>query len=155
MASGGTVRLITFETQARQERSWRTIGIFDDRPTAVAEAERLLNGRRIPAVRVVQVLYDPVTSTLTEFTVFRATCFDDENERARARLADQAMFEWGEDGRMHTTHREWAEDGRVHSAGGEPWIERHWPNWAPDWATTALALSFAVLLASVMFRWSR
>jgi hypothetical protein len=139
---GVRVRLITFETQARQEQSWRTIGIFDDRPSAVAEAERLLDRRRTPAVRVVQVLYDPGASVCTEYTVFRATCFDEENERARARLPDQAMFEWGE-------------DGRTHAAGGEAWIDRHWPSWAPDWATMALGLSFAVLLASIMFRWAR
>lgn len=139
------MRLVTFETQARQDGNWRTIGVFDDRPTAVSEAERLLGGRRTPAVRVVQVLYDPRSSVCTEYTVFRATSFDEENERARARVADQAMFEWGEDGRA-----------RGGSAGGdrdEPWIERYWPSWAPDWATTALALSFAVLIASVMFRW--
>jgi hypothetical protein len=134
------MRLVTFETQSRQDGSWRTIGIFDDRPTAVSEAERLLDGRRTPAVRVVQVLYDPRSSICTEYTVFRATSFDHENERARARVADQAMFEWGE-------------DGRARGEGDAPWIERHWPGWAPDWATTALALSFAVLLASIMFRW--
>jgi hypothetical protein len=141
------VRLITFETQSRQDRTWRTIGIFDDRPGAVSEAERLLAAKRTPAVRVVQVIYDPRSSVCTEYTVFRATCFDQENERARARVADQAMFEWGEDGRARGHG-----DGIRH-ASDEPWIERHWPGWAPDWATTALALSFAVLIASVMFRW--
>lgn len=136
------MRLTTFETQTRQERTWRTIGIFDDRPEAVAEAERVLSAKRTPAVRVVQVIYDPRSSMCTEYTVFRATCFDEENERARARVADQAMFEWGD-------------DGRAHGEGAEAWIERHWPSWAPDWATTALALSFAVLIASLMFRWAQ
>ncbi len=139
------MRLVTFETQSRRDRNWRTVGIFDDRPSAVAEAERLLAARRTPAVRVVQVLYEPGGSTCTEYTVFRATCFDDENERSRAGLADQAMFEWGDDGRRRV------EAGEV----CEVWIERHWPRWAPDWATTALALSFAVLLASIMVRWTR
>jgi hypothetical protein len=137
------VRLVTFETQSRLDRNWRTVGIFDDRPSAVAEAERLLDTRRTPAVRVVQVLYEPNRSVCTEYTVFRATCFDDENERSRAVLADQAMFEWGDDGRQRSAEE------------AEPWIERHWPRWAPDWATTALALSFAVLIASIMFRWTR
>lgn len=136
------MRLITFETQARQERSWRTVGIFDDRPGAVEEAERMLAAKRTPAVRVVQVIYDPRSSVCTEYTVFRATCFDQENERARARVADQEMFDWGD-------------DGRARGEGDGPWIERHWPSWAPDWATTALALSFAVLIASIMFRWAR
>jgi hypothetical protein len=136
------VRLITFETQARQERSWRTVGIFDDRLAAVAEAERMLDAKRTPAVRVVQVLYDPRGSTCTEYTIFRATCFDEDNERARARVPDQEMFEWGD-------------DGRARAEVALPWIERHWPSWAPDWATTALALSFAVLIASIMFRWAQ
>lgn len=135
------VRLVTFETQMRQERSWRTVGIFDDRPTAVAEAERLLEAKRTLGVRVVQVLYDPRGSTCTEYTVFRATCFDEENERARARIPDQEMFEWGDDGRARPD--------------AVPWIERHWPSWAPDWATTALGVSVAVLVASIMFRWMR
>lgn len=134
------VRLITFETQLRVDRSWRTVGIFDDRPSAVAEAERILEAHRSPAVRVVQVLYEPRSSTCTEYTVFRATCFDEENERARCRVPDQEMFEWGA-------------DGRPHAERPVSWIERHWPRWAPDWATTALGLSFAVLIASVMFRW--
>lgn len=135
------MRLITFETQTRVDRSWRTIGIFDARPAAVAEAERALQARRSPAVRVVQVLYDPATSACREYTVFRATCFDEENERARARIADQAMFDWGA-------------DGRPHGESAASWIARHWPGWAPDWATTALGLSFAVLIASVLFRWA-
>jgi hypothetical protein len=150
---GDAVRLVTFETQTRQEGSWRTIGIFDDRPTAVSEAERLLGGRRTPAVRVVQVLYDPRSSICTEYTVFRATSFDEENERSRARHTDQAMFEWGEDGRTRESTGASREAAPTGAAAVEPWIDRHWPGWAPDWATTALALSFAVLLASIMFRW--
>jgi hypothetical protein len=141
------VRLVTFETQSRLDRNWRTVGIFDDRPSAVAEAERLLQARRTPAVRVVQVLYEPDRSLCREYTVFRATCFDSENERSRASLTDPAMFEWGDDGRQRAA----APPGET----GDLWIERHWPRWAPDWATTALALSFAVLLASIMFRWTR
>jgi hypothetical protein len=140
------VRLVTFEIQSRLDSSWRTVGIFDDRPSAVAEAERLLQTRRTPAVRVVQVLYEPDHSICREYTVFRATCFDSENERSRASLADPAMFEWGDDGRQRA-----AEPGKP----GNPWIERNWPRWAPDWATTALALSFAVLLATIMFRWAK
>ena len=34
--------MVTFEAQSRMDRAWRTVGIFDDRPSAVAEAERLL-----------------------------------------------------------------------------------------------------------------
>jgi hypothetical protein len=136
-------KLITFETQSRTDRAWRTIGVFDDRLLAVAEAERALEGNRTPAVRVVQVLYDPNSTKCTEYTIFRATCFDEENERARKRVPDQEMFEWGADGRDR--------DGDFEPA----WIERHWPVWGPDWATTALALSFAVLIASVLFRWAR
>jgi hypothetical protein len=137
------MRLVTFETQSRLDRNWRTVGIFDDRLSAVAEAERLLQARRTPAVRVVQVVYEPDRTTCKEFTVFRATCFDGENERSRAGVADQAMFEWGDDGRQRT------------AAGRKPWIKRRWPRWAPDWATMALGLSFAVLLATIMFRWAR
>ena len=138
------VRLITFEAQSRLDRSWRTVGIFDDRVSAVAEAERVLEIRRSPAVRVVQVLYEPGSSRCTEYTVFRATCFDEETEPARARIADQEMFDWGDDGRR-----------RAEGTGAEPWVERHWPRWTPDWATTALCLSLAVLIASIMFRWAR
>jgi hypothetical protein len=137
------VKLITFEAQSRDNRAWRTIGVFDDRLLAVAEAERLLEAKRTPAVRVVQVLYDPASTKCTEYTIFRATSFDEENERARKRVPDQEIFEWGADGRDR--------DGE-----GEPlWIERHWPQWAPDWATSALAMSFAVLIASILFRWSK
>ena len=134
-------KITTFETQTRVERTWQTVGVFDDRPSAVSEAERVLESRRTPAVRVVQVLYDPTRSECTEYTVFRATTFDDENQRARRRVIDQEMFEWGADGRER---------------GREPrryWIDRYWPRWAPDWATTALALSLAVLAASIFFRW--
>jgi hypothetical protein len=138
------VRLVTFETQSRLDGNWRTVGIFDDRPSAVAEAERLLQARRTPAVRVVQVLYEPDHSVCREYTVFRATCYDSENEPSRASLGDPAMFEWGDDGRR-----------RAAGEGAEAWVERHWPRWAPDWATTALALSFAVLLATIMFRWTK
>jgi hypothetical protein len=137
------VKLITFEAQSRDNRAWRTIGVFDDRLLAVAEAERLLEAKRTPAVRVVQVLFDPASTKCTEYTIFRATSFDEENERARKRVPDQEIFEWGADGRDR--------DGE-----GEPlWIERHWPQWAPDWATSALAMSFAVLIASILFRWSK
>ena len=134
-------KIITFETQMRAERTWQTVGVFDDRPSAVSEAERILESRRTPAVRVVQVLYDPARSECTEYTVFRATTFDDENQRARHRVIDQEMFEWGMDGRQR---------------GTEPrryWFDRYWPRWAPDWATTALALSLAVLAVSILFRW--
>jgi hypothetical protein len=134
-------KIITFETQMRAERTWQTTGVFDDRPSAVSEAERILESRRTPAVRVVQVLYDPARSECTEYTVFRATTFDDENQRARRRVVDQEMFEWGMDGRQR---------------GNEPrryWFDRYWPRWAPDWATTALALSLAVLAVSILFRW--
>jgi len=141
--------MITFEAQSRMDRAWRTFGIFDDRPSAVAEAERMLAARRTPAVRVIQVLYEPGRSNCTEYTVFRATCFDDANEPFRARVADQQMFEWGSDGRPHTS----ADD--EDAEGFEPWVQRHWPRWAPDWATTALGLSFAVLIASIMFRWTK
>jgi hypothetical protein len=133
--------LITFETQSRTDRSWRTTGVFDDRPSAVAEAERLLANKRTPAVRVIQVIYDPKTSGCTEYTVFRATAFDEENERARRRVPDQEMFEWGDDGRSRMR--------RVEAY----LMRRRWPGWAPDWATVALALSLAVLVASILFRW--
>jgi hypothetical protein len=132
-------RLVTFETQSRVDRAWRTIGIFDDRLSAVAEAERILDSKRTPAVRVVQVLFDPKSTKCAEYTVFRATCFDDENEPVRRRVPDQEMFEWGA--------------GDAERKSEPSWIERHWPSWAPDWATTALALSFAVLIASILFRW--
>jgi hypothetical protein len=134
-------KITTFETQTRVERMWQTVGVFDDRPNAVSEAERILESRRTPAVRVVQVLYDPTRSECIEYTVFRATTFDDENQRARRRVIDQEMFEWGADGRRR---------------GEEPrryWFDRYWPRWAPDWATTALALSLAVLGVSILFRW--
>jgi hypothetical protein len=51
------------------------------------------------------------------------------------------MFEWGADGRSRDT------DAAPH------WFERYWPAWAPDWATTALALSIAVLAVSILYRW--
>lgn len=134
-------KIITFETQTRIERAWQTVGVFDDRPNAVSEAERILESRRTPAVRVVQVLYDPTRSECIEYTVFRATTFDDENQRARRRVIDQEMFEWGMDGRHRDT-----EPRRY-------WFDRYWPRWAPDWASTALALSLAVLAVSILFRW--
>ena len=134
-------KIITFEAQTRVERTWQTVGVFDDRPSAVSEAERILESRRTPAVRVVQVLYDPARSECTEYTVFRATTFDDENQRARRRVIDQEMFEWGMDGRHRGTEPRWY------------WFDRYWPRWAPDWATAALALSLAVLAVSILFRW--
>jgi hypothetical protein len=137
----GRDKLVTFETQSRLERTWRTVAIFDDRPSAVAEAERILDGRRTPAVRVVQVVFDPASTECTEYTVFRATSFDQETPRTQRRLGDQEIFEWGADGRNRA------------APASAPWIERHWPDWAPDWATTALGLSIAVLAVSVLFRW--
>jgi hypothetical protein len=147
MPSGRTIRredgvkLVTFEAQSRDNRAWRTIGVFDDRLLAVAEAERQLAAKRTPAVRVVQVLYDPASTKCTEYTIFRASSFDEENERTHKRVPDQEIFEWGGDDR----------DGHDEPA----WIERFWPQWAPDWATSALAFSFAVLIASILFRWSK
>lgn len=134
------MKLVTFETQSRVDHAWRTVGIFDDRPSAVSEAERVLESRRTPAVRVVQVLYDPKRRECTEYTVFRATSFDEENQRARRRVIDQEMFEWGQDGRPREVN------------------DRHvwrWPTWLPDWPTTALAMSLAVLAVSILFRWVR
>lgn len=136
-----TGRLVTFETQTRLERAWRTVGIFDDRPAAVSEAERVLAGQRTLAVRVVQVIYDPATTECTEYTVFRATRFDGDNQRARKQVTDQEMFEWGDDGRPRP------------SAAASFWLERRWPDWAPDWSTVALALSMLLLAVSVLFRW--
>ena len=136
----GRDKLVTFETQSRVERAWRTIAIFDDRPSAVAEAERVLESHRTPAVRVVQVVYDPISAECTEYTVFRATTYDQEIQPVRKRLGDQEMFEWGA-------------DGRNRAAAASPWVERHWPEWAPDWATTALGVSIAVLAVSILFRW--
>lgn len=103
------MRLVTFEAQLRVDRAWRTEAIFSDRQSAVAAAERILAGKRTPAVRVVQVLYDPKSAECSEYTVFRATSFDEENARARKRLADQEMFEWGSDGRKCRTEapQEW------------------------------------------------
>ena len=134
-------KLVTFETQSRLERAWRTLAIFDDRPSAVAEAERILESHRTPAVRVVQVVFDPASAECTEYTVFRATSFDQENPRTQRRLGDQEIFEWGADGRNRD------------AAQGPQWVDRHWPGWAPDWATTALGLSIAVLAVSLLFRW--
>jgi hypothetical protein len=133
------VKLITFETQSRVDQSWQTVGVFDDRATAVAEAERLLDARRTLAVRVVQVLYQPGKSECREYTVFRATAYDEEGQKPRRRI-DQEIFEWG----VH------ADD---HDDESAYWYERHWPSWAPDWATTALGLSIAVLAVSILFRW--
>jgi hypothetical protein len=98
-ASEAGAKLVTFETQLRVDSAWRTDAIFNDRPSAVSAAERILAGRRTPAVRVIQVLYDPKLAECTEHTVFRATSFDEENQRARKRVVDQEMFEWGADGR--------------------------------------------------------
>ncbi len=124
-------KLVTFEAQMRVDRAWRTVAIFDQRPEAVSEAERILAARRTPAVRVIQVLFDPETSGYTEYTVFRATSFDDENQPARRRVPDQEMFEWGADGRRRETT-----------------ARRDWPHWA-----TALAVSLAVFAAALLFRW--
>ena len=107
------MKLVTFETQLRVDRAWRTETIFNDRPSAVAEAERILASKRTPAVRVVQVLYDPRRAQCSEHTVFRATSFDEENSRARRRILDQEMFEWGADqvrfrGTPRITWQRWA-----------------------------------------------
>jgi hypothetical protein len=140
-AMRGRVKLITFEAQCRVDQTWRTEAVLDDRPSAVAEAERLLEAKRPPAVRVIQVVYDTATAECTEFTVFRATRFDEESPRMRRRVIDQEIFEWGNE----TPHR--------HDPPSRGWFERHWPDWAPDWATTVLALSVTVLLASLVIRW--
>ena len=123
-------RLVTFETQARSDGTWRTDAIFDDRPAAVNEAERILSNRRTPAVRVIQVLYDPATAECTEHTVFRATCFDEENQHARKRVPDQEIFEWGADGRQR------------HSL-----LSRYDVKWL-----LLLALSIAALAAAILVR---
>jgi hypothetical protein len=124
------VKLITFETQSRLDGAWRTEAIFNDRPSAVFEAERILAARRTPAVRVVQVLYDPKISECTEYTVFRATTFDEENQRARRRVIDQEMFEWGADGRE-----------RAPPAPPSRW----------DWAM-ALGIALALLAVALIWR---
>ena len=122
-------RLITFETQSRLDGDWRTDAIFNDRPSAVSEAERILSARRTPAVRVIQVLYDPKLSECIEYTVFRATCFDEENQRARKRVLDQEMFEWGVDGRPRPAP--------------EPRSRWDWP----------MAIGFALLLLAAALIW--
>ena len=126
------MRLVTFETQLRVDRAWRTEAIFNDRQSAVAEAERILAGKRTPAVRVVQVLYDPKRAECSEYTVFRATSFDEENARARKRLGDQEMFEWGSDGRKRGAK-----------------APHHWQSWV-----MAAGACLAVLAVFFVVRWA-
>ncbi len=125
------MKLITFETQLRVDRAWRTEAIFNDRQSAVAEAERILAGKRTPAVRVVQVLYDPKRAECSEYTVFRATSFDEDNARARKRLADREMFEWGSDGRRRRTA-----------------ARQYWPGWA-----MAAGAGLAALAVFLVVHW--
>jgi hypothetical protein len=129
-ASDAGTKLVTFETQFRLDGSWRTETIFNDRPSAVSAAERILATRRTPAVRVIQVLYDPKLSECTEYTVFRATSFDEENQRARRRVSDQEMFEWGADGRRRRAPP-----------------PRRWGEW-----TVAIVFAVALVGAAVLWR---
>jgi len=137
----GPGKLVTFEAQSRTARAWRTIAVFDDRGSAVAEAERALRAHRTPAVRVIQVLYNDATSECREYTVFRATSFDDDGRRAQ-----------GDAGEAEGGSSESAEDGEDGGAGA---AAQHWSQWLPDWPTTALTLSLALLCFFVLLYWMR
>jgi hypothetical protein len=135
----GLGKLVTFEAQSRTARAWRTIATFDDRGAAIAEAERTLRAHRTPAVRVIQVLYNDATSECREYTVFRATSFDDDGRDAQNGAGK------AETGRA-------ADDG--HEAKGGAASQR-WSHWLPDWPTTGLTLSLAFLCFFVLIFWMR
>lgn len=133
----GNAKLVTFEVQSRTARAWRTVAIFDDRAAAVGEAERILAGRRTPAVRVVQAIYNADSSECREYTVFRATCLDEASPQAGAGPgSDNGMAGDDENDRHEVPARRSS-------------------NWLPDWPTTALTLSLALLCFSVLFLWVR
>lgn len=83
---------VTFEAQIRRDGEWQTIGVFDDRETAMSEAERILEARRTSAARVLQVIFDTDLNQCNEYTVFRASCFDEGTARPRPRLGGVDMF---------------------------------------------------------------
>ena len=137
----GLGKLVTFEAQSRTARAWRTIATFDDRGSAIAEAERTLRAHRTPAVRVIQVLYNDATSECQEYTIFRATSFDDDGRHAQNGA-----------GKAETGRAEGADDGEEGSGGA---TSRRWSRWMPDWPTTGLTLSLALLCFFVLVYWMR
>ncbi len=83
---------ITFEAQVRNDGEWRTIGVFGDREAAMSEAERSLEARRTSRARVLQVIFDTDNNRCNEYTVFRATCFEEETTRPRSRVGEVDIF---------------------------------------------------------------
>ena len=63
---------------------WLLDSVFDDKETAVGEAKTLIErSRAIPAIRVVAVTDDE--NGFREWTVFKQSIVDDENEQAMQR----------------------------------------------------------------------
>lgn len=83
---------ITFEAQIRNDGEWRTIGVLGDREAAMSEVERALEARRTSAARVLQVIFDTDRNECTEYTVFRATSFEQHNAPTRRRVSDVDIF---------------------------------------------------------------
>jgi len=73
---------VAFEVHAFNAGKWKIQGFFDDKELALSEARRMEEGRRYPAVRVVEERYDAQAGGYRSRTVYRSSAVDAENDVA-------------------------------------------------------------------------
>lgn len=73
---------VAFEVHAFNAGKWKIQGFFDDKDLALSEARRMEEGRRYPAVRVVEERYDVQAGGYRSRTVYRSSAVDSENDTA-------------------------------------------------------------------------
>jgi hypothetical protein len=61
----------SFELQVLDRGKWKMDSVYDDRTLAIAEAERVNEGRRYVGIRVVEEVYDEATNMSKCRTLFR------------------------------------------------------------------------------------
>ena len=76
--------MTSYEIRKYVDGRWLLDSVFDDKAAAVDEAKMLMErSRSVPAIRVVAVMDD--TDGFREWTVFKQSIIDEENEQAMQR----------------------------------------------------------------------
>jgi hypothetical protein len=84
--------MILFEIHIFRDGAWKVDSVFDDRELAVYEAQRIEHTGRMPAVRVIEEIYDEATQRTKTRTVYRSSKIDKENLESGRRRAQAAAY---------------------------------------------------------------
>lgn len=71
---------ISYELHAYSGGKWKIQGFFDDKDLALTEVRRMEEGRRYPALRVVEERYDHDAGVFKARTVYRTSATDQDND---------------------------------------------------------------------------